>query len=177
MNRVFQFFCAVSVTAFSISCKVNKTMRTPYTSYFVDNNVNLYFIKPLEFQGPESKVTMDFTFKDDQALDTLSVTCNYTIEALPANIKKQIYLQSDSAHHLYKSQILFVEMRKGKQVERYTSKLSLSSLMHLLHSSGYYCLLSNNSSTEKCIVTSKSDTRQKRLKANLLPTLDLRTRQ
>lgn len=175
MRKPLFYFFIMGLVFANSSCKVSRSIKQPYTSFFVDNNVNLYFIKPLAFTGPQSNVYIDFTFKDNQATDTLSATCNYTVEATPSNLKKGLLLRSDSTHHLYLPAVLFTEMKGSKQVIRYTSKISLASLMHILHSPSLDCVLSSKDSVQEvCKMTSNSEKQFKRTKNALVPTLDLK---
>ncbi len=136
MKKIITYLIFVLIGILLSSCGLNMfrgshARRTYYESFYISDNVNQYFLKPLEFKFFKEKLFIDFTFRDS----TLSspVTTNYTVETHERTVK------IDSAYFMVKSQKIplknsskmFVDKKKDTYEIRYTNTIQFRELSEI----------------------------------------------
>ena len=175
--KLIKYLLSLSLLGIA-GCSVNPAIKTPYSSYFIDNNELLYFIKPLLLTtNNNSTASIDFTLKDSNLKSDTGVICNFTLINYRYNGKEQFYLLTVSTENkLLNPRTVFREMNKKNEEEtRFTSRLSSIFLLDALHNNQLRLIIRKDNSPDLVYsLTNKSDKKWNRLSKNLYPTLQLK---
>lgn len=151
MIKHFRFSLALLILIVSISqsCKVSPSIKVPYVTYYRGDNTMLYFIKPMNLFEGKNSMSIDFTFIDKKETDSPSVTVNYTINNFSKSKNNTFYLKVNTKlHKLEDVNIIFEEIKKGKRVTRYTSKINQRIILEILENSHFQFVLENNNESK-----------------------------
>lgn len=171
MHFFYLFIFAISVFLFS-SCSsaykpaAQKGGKNLFTTFYLGEQGNQYFIKPIAFYSKESKAVLkvDFTFrgKENKLADSAIFTFSY-IESYPVKALDSVILQSISEKIvIQKPEKLFNQM-KGKMFEnRFQAKIPLIILRKMFKENVWQFVIvpTNN----KKVVFNALNKQQKRLK-------------
>jgi|JI61114C2RNA_FD_contig_41_4473753_length_1584_multi_3_in_0_out_0_2 hypothetical protein len=161
-------------------CKVNSSMKQTYASYFVDNNVYLYFIKPLKLKNNNIEALIDFTFKDSSLNSNSGVICNFTLYNHTFEKNDEVYFVENSKKvKLQNTTILYSEVKNNKLITRFTSSLSSKVLLEALEKKAFHLIVKNNSLNTEfvCILSDKSSKRWNKTHNSIFQTLNIKKSQ
>lgn len=131
--------------ALSSFYKTKKTTSSFFVTFFVENGINQYFIKPLNFKSKKELLKIDFTFRDTCQNKTL-IIANYSIfsSQLIKNIDSAFFMVNNQKIYFKETEKLFIENKKQYQI-RQTNKITYKELLQIFNNdSQIHIFYSNN---------------------------------
>lgn len=124
---VIPFFVFVQFSCISFKPAKSKGSLSHYQTYFVNDSVVQYFIKPLKFKAENNnELLVDFTFRHSSNTD-ISVTMNFSLLSdSDAGVLEELDVVMDSdSFEIYKPKLFFREKKKNNFHYRYSSTINL----------------------------------------------------
>jgi len=138
------------------SCKVSPAIKVPYVTYYKGDNTLLYFIKPMNLYYEKNRMSIDFTFADKKIADSAAVTANYTFYKYAKSKGDVYYLQIDgNKYKLKDTETIYEEIKDGKRVARFSSKIYQKELIDLLQKANFQFIVENGTSQKHYIISNK----------------------
>lgn len=171
--RPYLLFIIISFFFFScISLKSSKSSigKKNYESFYVGEDGNQFFIKPVYFKNSQSNelILVDFTFRFKNEIKD-SAVINFSI--IGPNIYKNIerLLLSNTVMSIKTSTVncLFHEKKGGDYISRFTAKVPLSELKEVYNDNEWIFDVTSKQIEVKFIPTNKTKKAIKNLKENV----------
>ncbi len=148
----------IVVVMFGGGCMLTKTSsvkskETLYETFYVNDTISQYFIRPLNFKNKltHQSFHIDFVFRvannNSNDNQTSIVTANFSVLSnAPVDVNT---LQIENVPGFVTTatcNLLFQEKRNKKFLSRYTAKIQLGELQHLMHDNNWKIKLNNDNS-------------------------------
>ncbi|MGI5975383.1 MAG: hypothetical protein ACOX7E_06535 [Paludibacter sp.] len=149
---------AIVVVMFGGGCMLTKTSsvkskETLYETFYVNDTISQYFIRPLNFKNKltHQSFHIDFVFRvannNSNDNQTSIVTANFSVLSnAPVDVNT---LQIENAPGFVTTttcDLLFQEKQNKKFFSRYTAKIQLGKLQHLMYDNDWKIKLNNDNS-------------------------------
>ena len=110
-----------------------RTSKTLYETFYVGEGGTQYFIKPVTFEGTNSEVKLDMTFRYKNEIKD-SATFNFTIKdgSIFKQVDSVIISDGTNKYNLDRTFLLFNEKMKKDFLSRYSSYLPFENLVELI---------------------------------------------
>lgn len=163
--------CIISA-CHSVKPAGGKYKASDYESFFLGDGKTQYFIQPINFNGEDSNLDIDFTFRDENFIDSLLVT-NYTVssEFSITKIDSIVFITSDSKIKATQIQKIFQERDGKKHRIRSTCKITGSKLAHILKSNNLQISIFAHNKELKFESSKKVNAKRQRIYSNLIESI------
>ncbi len=167
MNRTVWLSILIIFVFSACSPKIGGSFRKSrykcYEEFYVDEGVNQYFVKPLDFKAlnGKEKFTIDFTFRDtlrdnSQIIANYSFFSEYPVKKIDSVVLIAANNTDKQSFKLKNCQRLFIDKNKKTYQIRYSCSLTYKQILDFFDYQDYSVSVYINGNTIKFIATKKT---------------------